>query len=60
MYRQDVHVQLCVFDLERHGISLPFAIAGREQEALARQAGFRKAVHYEVGFGLMGVLVASV
>ena len=31
---------------------------GREQVALARAAGFNTTVHYEVGFGLMGVLVA--
>ena len=31
--------------------------AGKEQEALAKQAGFRDAVHYEIAFGLMGVLV---
>ena len=31
---------------------------GREQVALARAAGFNTAVHYEVGFGLMGVVVA--
>ena len=34
--------------------------AGRQQEALAMQAGFRKAVHYEIAFGLMGILVAQV
>lgn len=32
---------------------------GKQQEQLARQAGFTKATHYEVGFGLMGTLVAS-
>ncbi|GAB4818992.1 hypothetical protein N2152v2_006038 [Parachlorella kessleri] len=32
---------------------------GREQEALAREAGFRRATHYEIAFGLMGVLVAT-
>ncbi|KAK9830207.1 hypothetical protein WJX72_010303 [[Myrmecia] bisecta] len=32
---------------------------GREQEALARQAGFAQATHYEIGFGLMGCLVAT-
>jgi hypothetical protein len=32
---------------------------GREQEALARQVGFRQAVHYEIGFGMMGCLVAT-
>lgn len=32
---------------------------GREQETLAREAGFRKAVHYGIGFDLMGVLVAT-
>ncbi|KAF8055122.1 menG [Scenedesmus sp. PABB004] len=32
---------------------------GAEQEALARAAGFRHAVHYEIGFGLMGCLVAT-
>lgn len=32
---------------------------GREQEALARQVGFRSAVHYEIGFGMMGCLVAT-
>lgn len=30
---------------------------GRRQVELAREAGFRKAVHYEVAGGLMGVLV---
>ena len=38
---------------------LQTAIAGKEQEQLARQAGFAKATHYEIGFGLMGTLVAS-
>jgi demethylmenaquinone methyltransferase/2-methoxy-6-polyprenyl-1,4-benzoquinol methylase len=32
---------------------------GVEQEQLALQAGFSKARHYEIGFGLMGVLVAT-
>ena len=32
---------------------------GREQERLARAAGFARAVHYPIGFGMMGVLVAS-
>mmetsp|Transcript_21310 Transcript_21310/g.46537 ORF Transcript_21310/g.46537 Transcript_21310/m.46537 type:complete len:300 (-) Transcript_21310:889-1788(-) len=32
---------------------------GREQEALALEAGFQEAKHHEVGFGLMGVLVAK-
>jgi len=32
---------------------------GREQERLAREAGFKRAVHYEISFGLMGVLVAT-
>lgn len=32
---------------------------GREQIQMANSAGFAKAVHYEIGFGLMGVLVAS-
>ena len=32
---------------------------GREQVQMAKAAGFAKAVHYEIGFGLMGVLVAS-
>ena len=32
---------------------------GKEQEELARQAGFQKAVHFEVAFGLMGTLVAT-
>lgn len=31
---------------------------GREQERLARSAGFESAVHYDIGLGLMGVLVA--
>lgn len=31
----------------------------REQEQLAREAGFSKATHYEIGFGLMGCLVAT-
>lgn len=31
---------------------------GREQEVLAREAGFSKAVHHEIGFGFMGCLVA--
>lgn len=34
-------------------------VAGRRQEKLAREAGFAKAMHYEVGFGLMGVLVLT-
>jgi demethylmenaquinone methyltransferase/2-methoxy-6-polyprenyl-1,4-benzoquinol methylase len=32
---------------------------GRQQEQLAKEAGFSKAAHYEIGFGLMGVLVAT-
>ena len=32
---------------------------GREQVQMAMSAGFSKAVHYEIGFGLMGVLVAT-
>lgn len=32
---------------------------GREQVAMAKSAGFTEAVHYKIGFGLMGVLVAS-
>ena len=32
---------------------------GREQVQMAISAGFSKAVHYEIGFGLMGVLVAT-
>eukprot|EP00200_Dunaliella_tertiolecta_P006338 CAMPEP_0202357794 /NCGR_PEP_ID=MMETSP1126-20121109/11682_1 /ASSEMBLY_ACC=CAM_ASM_000457 /TAXON_ID=3047 /ORGANISM="Dunaliella tertiolecta, Strain CCMP1320" /LENGTH=330 /DNA_ID=CAMNT_0048950753 /DNA_START=163 /DNA_END=1155 /DNA_ORIENTATION=- len=32
---------------------------GREQEALAKAAGFQDVVHYPIGFGLMGVLVAT-
>ena len=32
---------------------------GREQVQMAISAGFSKAVHYEIGFGLMGVLVAA-
>lgn len=32
---------------------------GKEQEILARQAGFAHAIHYEIGFGLMGCLVAT-
>ena len=32
---------------------------GREQVRLAKEAGFGKAVHYEIGFSLMGVLVAT-
>lgn len=32
---------------------------GRRQEALAREAGFAEAAHYEIGLGLMGVLVAA-
>lgn len=30
---------------------------GRSQERLGKEAGFERAVHYEIGFGLMGVLV---
>lgn len=48
------------------GLSMPHwplllcgGAAGRELEALARQAGFAKATHYEIAFGLMGVLVAT-
>ena len=33
--------------------------SGREQERLAKEAGFSTAVHYETGFGLMGVLVVT-
>jgi demethylmenaquinone methyltransferase/2-methoxy-6-polyprenyl-1,4-benzoquinol methylase len=33
---------------------------GSEQVRLAKAAGFRTAVHYEIGLGLMGVLVGSV
>lgn len=33
--------------------------AGPHQEALARQAGFARAVHYPIAFGLMGCLVAT-
>lgn len=32
---------------------------GPQQVALAKSAGFAHAVHYEIGFGLMGVLVAT-
>ncbi len=32
---------------------------GREQERLAQEAGFSTAKHYEIAFGLMGVLVAQ-
>ncbi|CAI5508798.1 unnamed protein product [Closterium sp. Naga37s-1] len=32
-------------------------VTGRQQEQLAKDAGFSKAVHYEIGGGLMGVLV---
>ncbi|KAL4857241.1 2-phytyl-1 [Chlorella vulgaris] len=32
---------------------------GPDQEALARQAGFARAVHYPIAFGLMGCLVAT-
>lgn len=32
---------------------------GKQQEQFAQQAGFVKATHYEIGFGLMGTLVAS-
>lgn len=32
---------------------------GTQQERLAREAGFSRASHYEVGFGFMGVLVAT-
>ena len=31
--------------------------AGKQQEDMARAAGFTRAVHYELAFGLMGVLV---
>ena len=33
--------------------------AGKEQEKLALEAGFSKATHYPLAFGLMGVLVAT-
>ncbi len=33
--------------------------SGREQRALAKTAGFKFAQHYEIGFGFMGVLVAT-
>lgn len=32
---------------------------GKEQEQLSLEAGFSKAVHYEIGFGFMGVLVLT-
>lgn len=32
---------------------------GKEQERLALEAGFSKAKHFEIGFGLMGVLVVA-
>ncbi|GAX73133.1 hypothetical protein CEUSTIGMA_g586.t1 [Chlamydomonas eustigma] len=32
---------------------------GQEQVSLALEAGFSSATHYEVGFGLMGILVAT-
>jgi ubiquinone/menaquinone biosynthesis C-methylase UbiE len=32
---------------------------GRELEEMARAAGFDSARHYDVGFGLMGCLVAT-
>lgn len=32
---------------------------GRQQERLAMEAGFAEARHYEIGFGTMGVLVAT-
>jgi demethylmenaquinone methyltransferase/2-methoxy-6-polyprenyl-1,4-benzoquinol methylase len=32
---------------------------GDEQERMALTAGFSKAKHYELGFGLMGCLVAT-
>ena len=32
---------------------------GSEQVKLAKAAGFCKAVHYEIGFGLMGMLVPT-
>eukprot|EP00887_Chlorella_sp_A99_P000067 scaffold16.g67.t1 len=33
--------------------------AGRQQEQLAREAGFRKAAHYAITFGQMGVLISG-
>lgn len=33
--------------------------AGAEQETLALEAGFSKAMHYELAGGLMGVLVLT-
>ena len=32
---------------------------GKEQERMALEAGFSKAKHFEIGFGLMGVLVVA-
>jgi len=32
---------------------------GKELESLALSAGFKRASHYEIGFGMMGVLVSS-
>jgi demethylmenaquinone methyltransferase/2-methoxy-6-polyprenyl-1,4-benzoquinol methylase len=32
---------------------------GKEQERLAVEAGFRAATHHELGFGMMGCLVAT-
>eukprot|EP00897_Mesotaenium_endlicherianum_P005963 jgi/Mesen1/5395/ME000268S04589 len=34
-------------------------LTGQEQVSAAKEAGFAKAVHYEIGGGLMGVLVAT-
>jgi len=32
---------------------------GSEQVQLAKQAGFRKVIHYAIAAGMMGVLVAT-
>lgn len=54
-----VRLRLCA-RVERVRLqNVPYPHAGKEQERLALEAGFARATHYPVGFGLMGMLVAT-
>lgn len=60
-----IYCQVCLFCHRHkpcHGPAKQLMCAcftGKQQEELARMAGFATATHYEIGFGLMGTLVAS-
>lgn len=41
------------------GPTLALRCAGKEQERMALEAGFKEAKHYDISFGLMGILVAT-